>query len=297
MKKELDAYLSFLSEEKGLSSSTIESYRNDISGFIAFAKERGIEQAADVNRTLISLYLGGLRQKGRAVSTVSRCTVSLRSFFQYLVRCSLILKDPSFKLEAPKPERKVPKTLSVEQTDKLLGSPDASTPAGARDKAMLELLYAAGIRVSELINLNVEDVNTAMRFVKCSGNTGRERVLPISPIAARSVEHYLQKMRALLVKEGTEEDSLFLNAQGGRLTRQGFWKIIKKYGKEAGIQESITPHTLRHSFAMHMLERGADLRSVQEMLGHADISTTQIYQSSKKSMKEVYDSFHPRAGG
>ncbi|MFC7681954.1 site-specific tyrosine recombinase XerD [Paenibacillus sp. GCM10028914] len=296
MKQNLDAYISFLSEERGLSRSTTESYRKDIAGFIEFAEQRGVNDPADVNRTLLSLYLGSLKQRGRAPSTMMRCTVSIRSFFQYLVRRSLIPQDPSLMLEAPKPERKVPKGLSVEQVDKLLSAPDASTPQGARDKAMLELLYAAGIRVSELVNLQVNDVNIDMRFVRCTGSSGKERILPISPLAARSVEQYLNGMRDKLLKSGTEEEGLFLNALGTRLTRQGFWKIIKKYGKEAGIPEDITPHTLRHSFAIHMLDNGADLRSVQEMLGHSDISTTQMYQTPKKSMKEVYESHHPRAG-
>ncbi|MGM1046029.1 MAG: site-specific tyrosine recombinase XerD [Bacillota bacterium] len=296
MKQYLDAYISFLSEERGLSSSTTGSYHKDIAGFIDFAEQRGVDEPADVNRTLLSLYLGSLKQKGRAPSTMMRCTVSLRSFFQYLVRRSVIVQDPSIMLETPKPERKVPKALSIEQVDKLLSAPDGSTPHGARDKAMLELLYAAGIRVSELVTLGVHDVNTDMRFVRCTGSSGKERILPISPIAARSVELYLAGMREKLLKAGSEEEGLFLNALGTRLTRQGFWKIIKKHGKEAGITEDITPHTLRHSFAIHMLDNGADLRSVQEMLGHSDISTTQMYQTPKKSMKEVYETHHPRAG-
>lgn len=296
MEQYLDAYISFLTEERGLSRSTTESYRKDIAGMIEFAEQRGVNEPADVNRTLLSLYLGSLKQRGRAPSTMMRCTVSIRSFFQYLVRRSIIVQDPSLTLETPKPERKVPKGLSIEQVDRLLNAPDGSTPQGARDKAMLELLYAAGIRVSELVNLGVNDVNTDMKFVRCTGSSGRERILPISPLAARSVELYVNGMRQKLLKTGSEEEGLFLNALGTTLTRQGFWKIIKKYGREAGITEDITPHTLRHSFAIHMLDNGADLRSVQEMLGHSDISTTQMYQTPKKSMKEVYESHHPRAG-
>lgn len=296
MKQYLDDYISFLSEERGLSRSTTESYRKDIALLIEFAEQRGVNEAADVNRTLLSLYLGNLRQRGRAPSTMMRCTVSIRSFFQYLMRRSVIVQDPSIHLEAPKPERKVPKGLSIDQVDKLLNAPDGSTPQGARDKAMLELLYAAGIRVSELVNLGVNDVNTDMKFVRCTGSSGRERILPISPLAAQSVERYVNGMRQKLLKKNAEVEGLFLNALGTTLTRQGFWKIIKKYGREAGITEDITPHTLRHSFAIHMLDNGADLRSVQEMLGHSDISTTQMYQTPRKSMKEVYESHHPRAG-
>lgn len=296
MEQYLDDYISFLSEERGLSRSTTESYRKDIALLIEFAKQRGVNEAADVNRTLLSLYLGNLRQRGRAPSTLMRCIVSIRSFFQYLMRRSVIVQDPSIHLEAPKPERKVPKGLSIDQVDKLLNAPDGSTPQGARDKAMLELLYAAGIRVSELVNLGVNDVNTDMKFVRCTGSSGRERILPISPLAAQSVERYVNGMRPKLLKKNAEVEGLFLNALGTTLTRQGFWKIIKKYGREAGITEDITPHTLRHSFAIHMLDNGADLRSVQEMLGHSDISTTQMYQTPRKSMKEVYESHHPRAG-
>lgn len=296
MKQYLDDYISFLTEERGLSRSTTESYRKDIALLIEFAEQRGVIEAADVNRTLLSLYLGNLRQRGRAPSTMMRCTVSIRSFFQYLMRRSIIVQDPSIHLEAPKPERKVPKGLSIDQVDKLLNAPDGSTPQGARDKAMLELLYAAGIRVSELVNLGVNDVNTDMKFVRCTGSSGRERILPISPLAAQSVEWYVNGMRQKLLKKDEEEEGLFLNSLGTTLTRQGFWKIIKKYGREAGITEDITPHTLRHSFAIHMLDNGADLRSVQEMLGHSDISTTQMYQTPRKSMKEVYESHHPRAG-
>lgn len=296
MKQHLDTYISFLAEEKGLSHSTIESYRNDIAGFIAFANERSVNEPAEVNRALLGLYMGRLKQLGRAPSTMMRCTVSLRSFFQYLVLHAVIAQDPSLMLDTPKPERKSPKALSVEQVDRLLEAPDMATPQGVRDKAMLELLYAAGIRVSELVTLSVEDVNTDMRYVRCTGNSGKERILPISPIAARSVALYLSGMRSKLLKENTGETGLFLNTQGSRLTRQGFWKIIKKYGREAGIEEEITPHTLRHSFAIHLLDNGADIRSVQELLGHSDISTTQIYQPAKRNMKEVYESFHPRAG-
>ncbi|WP_054957181.1 site-specific tyrosine recombinase XerD [Paenibacillus dakarensis] len=296
MKQYLDTYISFLTEEKGLSRSTTESYRKDISGLIEFAEQRGVYDPAEVNRTLLSLYLGSMKQRGRAPSTMMRSTVSIRSFFQFLVRLGIIQQDPSLMLEAPKPERKIPKGLSIEQVDKLLNAPDVTTPQGARDKAMLELLYAAGIRVSELVNLGLNDVDTDMKFVRCTGSSGKERILPISPIAARSVEQYMNGMRERLLKSGTDDGGLFLNGLGTTLSRQGFWKIIKKYGKDAGIDEDITPHTLRHSFAIHMLDNGADLRSVQEMLGHADISTTQMYQTPKKSMKEVYESHHPRAG-
>ncbi|MGG3282484.1 site-specific tyrosine recombinase XerD [Paenibacillus solani] len=294
MKQYLHDYTTYLEDEKRLSRNTIESYRADIAGFIAYAEEKGITGPHEVNRTTLGLYMGRLKQQGRAASSLLRNTASLHSFFQYLVRQSVISQDPTQLIDRPKPERKDPKALTIEQVDKLLSAPDSGTPIGARDKAMLELLYASGIKVSELVNLNTHDINIEMRFLRCASAGGKERVLPITQIAARSMADYLPNMREQLVKD-TEEEALFLNSLGTRLTRQGFWKIIKKYGKQAGIEEEITPHTLRHSFAIHLLQNGADLRSVQEMLGHSALSTTSMYQPAKKSMKEVYDHHHPRA--
>lgn len=294
MKQYLDEYVTYLEDVKGLSRSTIESYRADLLGFIAFAEERDVINPQEVTRTMLGLYMGRLRQQGKAASSQLRCTASLRSFFQYLVRQAVIGQDPTQLLDNPKPERKPPKSLTIEQVDKLLSAPESGTPQGARDKAMLELLYASGIKVSELVNLNTHDINMEMRFLRCAVSGGKERILPITQIAAESVAIYMQDMRDKLIRDA-DEDALFLNSLGTRLTRQGFWKIIKKYGKLADIDEEITPHTLRHSFAIHLLQNGADLRSVQEMLGHSALSTTGMYQSTKKSMKEVYDHFHPRS--
>ncbi|OME96556.1 MULTISPECIES: site-specific tyrosine recombinase XerD [Paenibacillus] len=294
MKQYLDEYVTYLEDVKGLSRSTIESYRADLQAFMAFAAERDVIHPQEVTRTMLGLYMGRLRQQGKAASSLLRCTASLRSFFQYLVRQAVIGLDPTQLLENPKPERKPPKSLTVEQVDKLLSAPDSGTPQGARDKAMLELLYASGIKVSELVNLSTHDINMDMRFLRCAVSGGKERILPITQIAAESVAFYMQDMRDKLIRDA-DEDALFLNSLGTRLTRQGFWKIIKKYGKLAEIDEEITPHTLRHSFAIHLLQNGADLRSVQEMLGHSALSTTGIYQSTKKNMKEVYDHYHPRS--
>ncbi|KOP63900.1 recombinase XerD [Bacillus sp. FJAT-18019] len=293
MKQYLHDYTTYLEDEKRLSRNTIESYRADIAGFIAYSEEKGITSPNEVNRTTLGLYMGRLKQQGRAASSLLRSTASLHSFFQYLVRQAVISQAPTQLIDRPKLERKDPKALTIEQVDKLLSAPDSGTPIGARDKAMLELLYASGIKVSELVNLNTHDINIEMRFLRCAAG-GKERVLPITQIAARSMADYLPNMREQLVKD-TEEEALFLNPLGTRLTRQGFWKIIKKYGKQARIEEEITPHTLRHSFAIHLLQNGADLRSVQEMLGHSALSTTSMYQPAKKSMKEVYDHHHPRA--
>lgn len=296
MKAYLQPFMLYLSRDKGLSRNTLESYGRDISQFLEFVVERGIEIPEEIKKTHVSLYLGGLRQAGRAAATVNRNTVSIRSFFQYLLKERMIQQDPSLEMEAMKQDKKAPMVLTVPEMDKLLAAPDASVPQGMRDKAMLELLYATGIRVSELISLNVEDVHTGMKYARCSGSSGKERVVPIGNIAAECVASYVAGMRDKLLRQDELEPALFLNSLGGRLTRQGFWKIIKKYAREADITQDITPHTLRHSFAAHLLEGGADLRSVQHMLGHADISTTQLYSGiARQNMKEVYESYHPRA--
>jgi integrase/recombinase XerD len=296
MKSHLQPFIQYLSVDKGLSSSTLESYGRDVTQFLEFAEEKGANALEDIRKTHVIQYLAGLRGAGRATATVNRNTVSLRAFFHYLLRERLIGQDPTLDMEMIKPSKKPPMVLSIEEIERLLSAPDEGTSQGSRDKAMLELLYATGIRVSELISLNVEDVQTELKFARCTGASGKERVVPIGTIAAGSVAVYTSGMRDKLLRGNSEEQALFLNSLGGRLTRQGFWKIIKKYAREARIEQDITPHTLRHSFAAHLLEGGADLRSVQQMLGHADISTTQIYSGiARKNMKEVYESHHPRA--
>ncbi|WP_341348015.1 site-specific tyrosine recombinase XerD [Paenibacillus sp. FSL H3-0469] len=296
MKSYLQPFMQYLSGDKGLSPSTLESYGRDISQFLEFAEERGLDAAEEIRRTHIMLYLGALRGAGKAAATVNRNTVSLRAYFHFLLKERLIVQDPTLDMEAIKPSQKPPIILSIEEIERLLAAPDEAAPQGMRDKAMLELLYATGIRVTELISLNVEDVNTSLRFARCSGASGKERVVPIGVIAADCVARYTSGMRDKLLRVNQDEPALFLNSLGGRLTRQGFWKIIKKYAREAQIEQDITPHTLRHSFAAHLLEGGADLRSVQQMLGHSDSSTTQIYSGiARKNMKEVYENHHPRA--
>ncbi|MCL6458684.1 MAG: site-specific tyrosine recombinase XerD, partial [Gorillibacterium sp.] len=241
-------------------------------------------------------YLLEMKHKGRAASTVSRCIVSIRSFFQYLSQQDLLVANPALQLDAPKLDKRLPQVLTVDEAAKLLEAAANTSPAGIRDKAMLEMLYATGIRVTELISLDLLDVNPSLGFVHCASKTPKERVIPLGQTAAKCLDEYLESMRALLLKQSESESALFINHLGTRLTRQGFWKIIKKYAREANIQKEITPHTLRHSFATHLLDNGADLRSVQEMLGHADITTTQIYtHMTKNNMKEVYDRTHPRA--
>lgn len=295
----MDGYVSefihYLAEERGLAQNTLESYGRDLRQYKTYLQTSQRDLLNDSNHDTILTYLDSLQTKGRAKSTISRNLAAIKSFYQYLVRQRYLEKDPAASMESPKLEKKLPKILTVQEVEELLKQPNTVVPGGVRDKAMLELLYATGIRVSELINLNISDVNLDMGYIKCVGNGTRERIVPLGSIASRCVQEYMTKGRGKLVRT-YEESALFVNHHGNRLTRQGFWKIIKKYAHEARIVKDITPHTLRHSFATHLLENGADLRSVQEMLGHADISTTQIYTHvTKNHLKEVYDKAHPRA--
>lgn len=295
----MDAYvqefINYLSAERGLAQNTLESYGRDLRQFQAFLVNEHLDLVKQANRAAIFSYLQNLQLKGRAVSTISRNLAAIKSFYQFLVREKYIDKDPSANLESPKLEKRLPKILSVAEVEELLKQPNSFLPTGMRDRAMLELLYATGIRVSELISLNISDVNLDMGYLKCYGKGAKERIVPVGSIAVKCVQEYINKGRPKLIRT-YDEPALFVNHHGNRLTRQGFWKIIKKYAQEAHINKDITPHTLRHSFATHLLENGADLRSVQEMLGHADISTTQIYTHvTRNHLKEVYDKTHPRA--
>lgn len=296
MKQLLLIFIQYLSVEKGLAQNTLESYERDLTQYLEFVEKTGITQLQDTRKLTIQNYLLQLKKLGRASSSITRSMVSIRSFYQFLVRERMQELDPSLNMESPRLVKKLPKVLSIQEVESLLEAPETVTAYGMRDKAMLELLYATGIRVSELINLNAGHVNLGMGFVRCVGKGSKERIIPLGRIAAKWLNEYIQRMRHQLLRETKGDDALFINHLGTRLTRQGFWKIIKKYGREANILKEITPHTLRHSFATHLLDNGADLRAVQEMLGHADISTTQIYTHvSKTRMKEVYNRTHPRA--
>lgn len=295
MKEYIDPFIHFM-DEKGRSNNTLKSYERDLVQFLDFGLQRGIQGINEIKRTHLTLYLGEMKKQGLSNATITRKIVALRSFFHFLLSKSFIDHDPSFQLETPKIEKRETKVLTIEEVSQLLAAPDESTSSGVRDKTMLELLYATGMKVTELITLNVEDVHTHMKFLRCTGSSGKERILPISEISVEWLNLYLSVHRSQLLRDNKEEPALFVNTLGSRLTRQGFWKILKKYARETSIEGEITPHTLRHSFASHLIDNGADLRSVQEMLGHADISTTQLYTSaSKKNMKDVYESFHPRA--
>lgn len=295
MKSLVEEFIHYLAVERGLADNTLDSYNRDLRQFLMFLEN---EKAADLpkaTRNMIMSYLLFLQKRGRATATVSRHLAALKSFYHFLLREKYIEKDPTANLESPKLEKKLPRILTVNEVEMLLNQPRGAEHATLRDKAMLELLYATGIRVSELISLEVNHINLDMGYIRCFGKGSKERIVPVGSFARRCVNEYLQKGRVKLIKNKSEQ-SLFVNQHGRRLTRQGFWKIIKKYARKAGISKEITPHTLRHSFATHLLENGADLRSVQEMLGHADITTTQIYTHlTKGRLREVYAKSHPRA--
>ncbi|CAG7641911.1 site-specific tyrosine recombinase XerD [Paenibacillus allorhizosphaerae] len=296
MKMDLQSFIQYLTEEKGLAPNTLDSYKRDLTQYIDYLEQSGVHLLKDSGKVHVASYLLKLKQLGRATATISRSTVSIRSFYQYLVKERRLDSDPTLMLETPKLEKRLPIILSVQDVEKLLEAPRTTTLSGMRDKAMLEVLYATGIRVSELISLDLESVNPGLGFVRCAGNGTKERVIPLGKVASKYVIAYTETVRRKLLKPGKIENALFVNHLGTRITRQGFWKIIKRYAQESEIRSEITPHTLRHSFAAHLLENGADLRSVQEMLGHADISTTQIYtQVARGKIKEVYDRTHPRA--
>ncbi|MEK8127489.1 site-specific tyrosine recombinase XerD [Paenibacillus filicis] len=295
MREDLQAFKTFLTEERGLSPNTLDSYERDILQYLDYLEQSGVVAWSETGKASITGYLLSLKQKGRATATVTRTVISIRRFYQFMVRVRRIDHDPSIHMETPKLEKRIPQVLSVQEVGKLLDAPLASSTGGFRDKVMLEMLYATGIRVSELISLDVESVNPGLGFIRCMGK-GKERVVPLGQIASGLAQTYIDSVRPGLLKQDKQENALFLSHLGTRMTRQGFWKIMKRYAREAGINQEITPHTLRHSFAAHLIENGADLRSVQEMLGHADISSTQIYtQLTRSKMKDVYDRSHPRA--
>ncbi|MGD7051461.1 site-specific tyrosine recombinase XerD [Sutcliffiella horikoshii] len=296
MQDQLKDFIHFLVVEKGLASNTVVSYERDLKSYLLYlSKVEEITSLDAVSRSTIIQFLKFLTENGKSSKTIARHIASIRSFHQFLLREKVTTQDPTVHIDRPKQEQKLPQVMSVEEVQALLDSPDTSKVFGMRDKAMLELLYATGMRVSELISLNLSDVHLTMGFVRCIGKGNKERIIPLGTMAQNAITNYIEESRSQLLKKKTT-DALFVNLYGNRLTRQGFWKILKKLTKEAGIEKELTPHTLRHSFATHLLENGADLRAVQEMLGHADISTTQIYTHvTKTRMKDVYSMFHPRA--
>ena len=287
-------YTSFMTDIRHKSLNTVESYKRDVTQYISYLDGTGVTDISSTTKTTILSYLLYLQKEGRASSTVSRTLASLRSYYLFMMQNGVVKSNPTSNLEAPHVEKKIPKILSGEEVELLLEQPKDCDNKGIRDKAMLELLYATGIRVSELINLDVSDVNVPMSFVRCKGGK-KERIIPMGHQAKDALENYINNVRKYMVKD-ENETALFVNCSGARLSRQGFWKLIKYYQHIAGIETDITPHTLRHSFAAHLLENGADLHSIQEMMGHADISSTQVYSRMMNSkIKDVYAKAHPRA--
>ena len=298
MQEQIGKFLDFLAVEKGYSENTIAAYRNDLSQFAGFLTkmEPPMTSWAEVNQNSVVNFILHLKEREYTSSTVARKVAAIKSFFHFLLAEGTIEDDPTVDLDSPKVQKRLPKSMSHDLVNRLLAEPAKdSTPKGQRDKALLELLYATGMRVTELVSLNIDDVNLASANVRCFGKGAKERIIPIYNRAAQALEEYLRKGRPRLSKDPSEK-ALFLNHRGKRLTRQGLWLIIKHYADEIGMGSEITPHTLRHSFATHMLSGGAGLHEVQKLLGHANISTTQVYtQVDSERLREVYDESHPRA--
>ena len=301
MEESVRNFLVYLTTVKGFSNNTTEAYRNDLTQLTRFvaSKDGGNPEQIDwgkVDRDLLLDYMGGLRDRQYAPTTIARKVAALKSFFSYMATEDILVSDPTEGLSSPKVGRSLPNPLTVEQVEALLEGPRRSTaPEAQRSAAMLELLYATGMRVTELVSLNVGDVNLEEHYVRCRGKGFKERLIPVYPEAIRALRTYMEDARPALRRRRGEQ-ALFLNRRGERLTRQGFWLILKTFARQAGIDVSITPHTLRHSFATHLLRGGAALRHVQELLGHASISTTQVYtRLADDQLRDEYDRAHPRA--
>ncbi len=293
MQKEIDSFISYLHNVKKTSSNTELSYQRDLKKLRTYLEGRGIRNASDITEEALLEYIHGMAGEGFKPATISRNIASIKAWFHYMMSNGMISKDISLGLKAPKIEKKVPEIMTLSEVNSLLDQPKGDSPKEIRDKAMLELLYATGIRVSELIGLRMNDLNLQSCMITCH-DAHKERVVPFSATAKSAIVRYLNESRDKLIGSGSV-DNLFVNCSGVEMSRQGFWKLIKYYTKKAGIQADITPHTLRHSFAAHLVENGADLKSVQEMLGHSDISTTQVYVGiNHNHLRDVYAKSHPR---
>lgn len=291
LEQNLHKFLNYISVEKGLSRNTVESYERDIKKFNSYSKDKDL---SDITKKEIIQFLSHLNSNGLSPATISRNIVAIRSFYKFLASEKEIASDPTENLESPKKWNRLPKTLSYDEIDRLINHNKGNNPSGIRDDAMIELLYACGLRVSELVSLKMNNINLDTGFLITIGKGKKERIVPVGEIALNKIRRYLFSGRADLLKD-KRSDYLFVTWSGTAMTRQGFWKLIKKYAKEAGIKKAFSPHTLRHSFATHLLDHGADLRAVQMMLGHSDISTTQIYTHvSRERLKKVHNKYHPR---
>ncbi len=288
-------FMDYLQKDRKMSQNTLEAYGRDVMEFVAFEGSRGMTDFLDTSSTEVIAFLHQLKVSGKSEATINRKLASVRAFFKYLIEAGLMRENPTAGIKSPKIERKRLEYLGLDEIEKLLDSPDDSIK-GIRDRAILEVLYATGIRVSELIDANTEDINLRMGFITCAGEHSRPRIVPLGRPAREALERYIYEGRKALVKEGSDEKALFVNYYGQRITRQGLWKVLKEYGNKAGIQQNLTPNIIRNSFAVHMLQNGADLKSLQELMGHEDITATQAYLSATKNrIKDVYDKAHPRA--
>ena len=293
MEKQIKLFLEFLQNEKKLSDNKLQSYKRDIIQYQNYLEENGVNYAK-VSKEDIKAYLNYLKQIGKKPSTISRNLASIRSFYQFSIRNKKIKNDPTEDVQSPKLEKRVPSVLTAQEVELLLEQPKDVDLKGTRDKAMLEFAYATGMRVTEIINLNIEDVNLAEEYVVCKVGT-KQRNIPLGSLSLKALKEYIEEARPILIRN-EKEKALFVNINGQRLTRQGFWKIVKYYKEQAHITKDITPHVLRHSFATHLLQNGADLKAIQTMLGHSDISSTQVYmQFQDPGLKDIYQKAHPRA--
>ena len=295
MEEFIESFLNYLSVERGLANNTIASYREDLLAYAGFIRSRSIESLSRTGKNEIIGFMLAQKDKGLAANSVARRLAALRMFYRFLVRERIVNSDPTSLIDSPKLWKKIPETLSVNEIEVLLSQPDIRQKLqGVRDKAILETLYATGMRVSEAVNLRKDQVNLAIGFLRCIGKGNKERVIPLGKKAIASIERYLKVSRPLLLKN-KDSEYLFVSRLGKKISRQSFWKMIKLYARAARIKKPIRPHILRHSFATHLLERGADLRSVQEMLGHSNIATTQIYTHiNRERLKSIHRMYHPR---
>ncbi len=293
MEKQIKLFLEFLENDKKLSSNTLQSYKRDITQYQEYIDKNGLNYLK-INHEEIDKYFESLKDMNKKTSTISRNLATIRSFYQFLLRTKKIKKDPTIGVQSPKVEKKVPSILTSKEVELLLDQPKSIDLKGIRDKAMLEFAYATGMRVTEIISLNISDVNLDQSYVVCNAGF-KKRNIPLGSISLKALKDYIEKARPILIKDENVA-ALFVNINGKRLTRQGFWKIVKFYKEQAHITKDITPHVLRHSFATHLLQNGADLKAIQTMLGHSDISSTQVYmQFQNENLKDIYKKAHPRA--
>lgn len=291
----IQEFLDHLKNKKGLAENSRLAYESDISDFVSFLESSGLASPVDATEADIVAYSAQMKKSGKAASTINRKMTSIRTFFRFLSMSDKIKNNPAASIKAPKVERKKIEYLTVEEVNRLLETPGKNIK-GLRDRAILEIMYATGVRVNELVAANLDDINLRIGFFTCKGDSGRARIVPIGSYAKEAVENYLENARDMMVKNDRSETALFVNFTGGRMSRQGLWKMLKGYGEKAGLGDRLTPHVLRNSFAVHMVQNGADLKSLKDLMGHEDPTATQIYFSiTNNRIKDVYDRTHPRA--